>query len=142
MENFMEQSRKHLKLSSIVVLVYSGLYLLQLAVEYFFGELKNASLDDAGKIIFWTIALLLFIPQLYIGIKGLKIAKNPTPSKAIYIWTAILLLFAVVSLVSNVVTAMGSGSFKDSTATFFKYIVEVLVYFDHIMYTRAVFKAQ
>ena len=98
----MEQSRKNLKLSSIIVLILSVFYAIQLVCELMFGEINNATIPEGApdnillitKIVLASIAGLLLIPNIYIGVKGLKVAKNPDSSKAHIVWAIILLVFS------------------------------------------------
>ena len=59
--------------------------LLQIVSELLYGELNNAVIPEGApenilpitKIVLFSVALLLTLPNIYIGIKGLRIAKKP-----------------------------------------------------------------
>ena len=90
----MEQSRKYLKLSSILVLIFSGLTLINIIYELVFAEFTDVEIPDGmpanilliTKIVIAVISVLLLLPRLYIGFKGLKIANNPDSSRGHIIW--------------------------------------------------------
>ena len=98
----MEQTQKSLKLSSIFVLLFAGLSMVEIVAELLFGEINSVVIPEGApenilmitKIILLAVSLLFLLPQLYIGIKGLKIAKCPDSSKGHIIWAAILLTFS------------------------------------------------
>ena len=145
----MEQTRKNLKLSSIVVLVLAGFSMLQVVCELFFGELSNAIIQEGApdnillitRIILFSFALLLMLPGIYIGIKGLRIAKKPNSSKGHIVWGIILLVLTSLSLISPVVDIINNGFKYDSISEFLRVAVEVTVFFEYIKYAIALRKA-
>ena len=145
----MEQARKNLKLSSIVVLVLSGFSMLQVVCEMFFGELSNATIPEGApdnillitRIILFSFALLLMLPGIYIGIKGLRMAKKPNSSKGHIVWGIILLVLTSLSLISPVVDIINNGFKYDYISEFLRIAVEVTVFFEYIKYAIALRKA-
>lgn len=144
----MEQTRKFLKLSSIAVLVLSGFFMLQVICEILFGELSNAIIPEGvsynilliTQIVIFTFALLFMLPNIYIGIKGLRIAKKPDSSKGHIIWGIILLVFTVLSLISPIVDIINNGFKYDYISEFLSIAVEASVFFEYIKYAIAVRK--
>ena len=144
----MEQIRKNLKLSSIVVLVLAGVSILQIVCELLFGELNNATIPEGApenillitRIFLLSFALLLTSPGIYIGIKGLRIAKKPNSSKGHIVWGIILLVLASLSLISPVVDIINNGFKYDNISEFLSIAVEVTVFFEYVKYAIAVRK--
>ena len=144
----MEQTRKNLKLSSIVVLVLAGFSMLQVVSELLFGELSNAIIPEGGpdnillitRIFLFSFALLLTSPSIYIGIKGLRIAKKPNSSKGHIVWGIILLVLASLSLISPVADFMNNGFKYDYLSEFLSIAVEITVFFEYIKYAIALRK--
>jgi hypothetical protein len=138
----MEQIRKNLKLSSIVVLVLAGFSMLQVVCELFLGELGNAITTEGAsdntllitRIFLLSFALLLTSPGIYIGIKGLRIAKKPNSSKGHIVWGIILLVFASLSLISPVADIINNGFKYDYISEFLSIAIEVTVFFEYIKY--------
>ncbi len=136
----MEQTRKNLKTSSIVVLALAGLSLLNILFELFFGELKkeleSATLPEGAsgsiiliaQIFIVVVSVLVLLPQLYIGLKGLKMAKAPDSSKGHIIWGIILLVFTAIGLISPLVALIqGNGSAAENIAELCSIAVDVAV---------------
>ena len=115
----MEQSRKHLKISSIVVLVFTLATIIGLIASLM--ELNNASIPDGApdniltitKTILMVVSGILLLPQIYIGLKGLRIANNPNSSKFHIVVATIVFIFTLLSLVSPAI-ALIEGSSNES----------------------------
>jgi hypothetical protein len=144
----MEQTRKYLKLSSIAVLVLAGFFMLQVVCELLFGELSNAIIPEdvsynillITQIVIFTFALLFTLPNIYIWIKGLRIAKKPDSSKAHIVWGIILLVFTILSFISPVVDLINNGLKYGNISEFLSIAVEASVFFEYIKYAIAVRK--
>ena len=136
----MEQSRKLLKLNSIVVLIFAAVSVLKLVIGFCFGEFDAAGLPEGStenlvliaKFVFAGISVLFLAPQFYVGIKGLLIAKNPKPAKAHIIWANILFVIAFLGVVLPILEMTSKGGSSDEISALLMTLVEVLVYYDFI----------
>ena len=144
----MEQTRKNLKLSSIAVLALAFFSLLQIVSELLYGELNNAVIPEGApenilpitKIVLFSVALLLTLPNIYIGIKGLRIAKKPNSSKGHIVWAIILLAFAALFLIEQGVGFIHDGFNFENISAFCSIVVEVTVFVEYIRLAIAVRK--
>ena len=144
----MEQTRKNLKLSSIAVLALAVFSLLQIVSELLYGELNNAVIPEGApenilpitKIVLFSVALLLTLPNIYIGIKGFRIAKKPNSSKGHIVWAIILLAFASFSLIEQRVGFIHDGFNFENISAFCSIVVEVAVFVEYIRLAIAVRK--
>ena len=147
----MEQTRKNLKTSSIIVLALGGLSLLNILFELFFGqlngELNNAAIPEGApenivlitKIFILVVSVLLLLPQAYIGIKGLRIAKKPDSSKGHIVWGIILIVFTATGLISPLLAfVQGNGNAFGNISELCSMVVDVVVLFEYVKYARAV----
>ena len=150
----MEQARKNLKTSSIIVLALAGLSLLNLIFGIFFGdlntELNNATIPDGSpdnviliaKIFVLVVSILMLLPQLYVGLKGLKMAKKPDSSRGHIGWGIILVVFTAMGLLSPLSAFLqGDGDAFANVAEFMSIAVDVVVLFEFVKYAIAVRKA-
>ena len=147
----MEQARKHLKLTSFVVLALAVLSLLNAAFEVFFGELNNVPIPEGApenillitKIFVFVIALLLVAPQIYIGAKGLRIAKNPNASKsnAHIVWGIILLVITIMSMISPALAIVNQEDVFENGSSLLSIAVDAMFLYDYVKYAKMISKA-
>jgi hypothetical protein len=144
----MEQTRKYLKLSSISVLALAVFSLLQIVSELLYGELNNAAIPEGApenillitKIFLFSVSLLLTLPSVYVGIKGLRIAKKPNSSKGHIVWAIILLVLASLSLIEQGVGFIHDGFKFENISAFWSIAIEVAVLAEYIKFSIAVRK--
>lgn len=145
----MEKATKQLKQSSIFVLLFAGLSLLQIIGFLLWGDLNSAEIPEGSpenillitKIFLLSLSVVMLLPKIYVGFKGLKIAKNPTPAKAHLFWAVIILVFNVLNLIEPAVAAVKNGISYDSATSFFSVLLDVVIIYEYIMHARAVAKA-
>lgn len=146
----MEQNKKNLKAMSIVVLVLAGLSLLSILFELFFGNLneafKSASLPEGAtdgvilvaKIVIAAISLLLLLPQIYIGIKGIKVAKNPDNSNGHIVWGIILIIVTAIGVISPISGIIQGGAIFKNIADLCSIIVDIVILYEYVVFAKAV----
>ena len=146
----MEQTRKNLKTTSVIVLALAGLSLLNILFELFFGalnsELNGATVPDGApdnvamiaRIFILVLSFLLLLPQAYIGIKGIRIAKNPDRSRGHIIWGTIVLVFTALELLTPLLALLqGGGEAFGNTADFLSIAVDVFILYEYVKYAKA-----
>ena len=140
------EKRKHLKWSSVAILAFVGFTLLELVSEIFLGELNNVEIPEGSpanvllitKIFLLCVSVLFTLPGLYVGFKGLKMAKNPDNSKGHIVWAKILFVFAVLSLAAPVFGFINKADGVDNFGGLFSILFEIAIYFDYIKYAKVV----
>ena len=145
----MEQKRKNLKVVSAIVLVFTGLTFLRTAVGYLFTDQGIAILPDGSSVILQLIVRLIMVavtlvfmlPQIYVGVKGLRIAKNPAPAKAHVVWAWILLIVTVLGLIEPVTAVLQPGGLAGNVVALIIGLLSIVIYFAYIRCARAVAKA-
>ena len=142
----MEQAKKHLKISSMLVLLFVGISLLEIATELMFGDINSAPIPDGApdnillitKTFVMVVALVLMLPKIYVGIKGLKIAKYPNTSKTHIIWAVIIFVFTLLGLVEPAMAILKQDSVNMSALL--GVLLELAIYYDYIKYAKLVAK--
>ena len=150
----MEQLKKNLKTSSKIVLALAILSLINILFELFFGELSEAlraaALPEGApdnirlvtQILVLVISVVLLLPQFYIGVKGLKIAKNPDGSRAHITWGYVLIAFTLLELLTPLLALIGgSGDAFGESAEFLSVAVDVFVLYEYVKFAKAVREA-
>ena len=146
----MEKAKKNLKVLSIVILIFAGLTLLSLCVELLPDDFSGAEIPEGSpenivlitKIFLMTLTVIMLLPQIYIGIKGIKMAKNPDSSKAHIVWAIILLAFSVIAIISPLVAIFKQEAVKENVSDLCNILVEAIMFFEYIVYARAVAKGE
>jgi hypothetical protein len=94
----------------------------------------------ATMIVMFVVGLILLLPQLYVGVKGMKIAKNPTSSKGHIVWAVILLVFSAFGIISTVTSIAEQINVVDNVITLVDHALDVIVYCMYIKYANRVLK--
>lgn len=141
----MENTRKELKLTSIVILVFAALSLVSVITSIIFGDFSSlADTPDgvllASKIIVVVIAALILLPQVYVGVKGIKIAKAPVSTKAHIVWATILLVISVISVIMFVADLFKAGNTAQEVGDLCNAVVEGVLFIEYIRLAKAIAK--
>ena len=141
----MEKNRKDLKTLSILILILTGLTLARSVTDLIVNGLPQVPETDGLSqgllrivaIISLVIGLLLLLPQIYIGIKGMQIADGATSGKAPLVWAIILAVLAAISTISGLSNMLGSFTFG-SALNFVDCALDVVVYIFYFIFARKV----
>lgn len=144
----MENSKKQLKIASYLVLILAGLSLVQLVFSIIFFKVDADAAAGATeqfimilKIILLVVSAILLLPRVYIGLKGIKVASNPTSSRAHIIWALILLAIAIVSAVSSISALISQQDVSNNVGILLDCALDIIVFIDYIKYANEVAKA-
>ena len=146
----MTESRKQLKIASYILIILAVCTIIELIAALSFGEINSIAIPEGApentiliaKIFIIVVSALLLIPQFYIGIKGIRIAKKTTQSKAHIYWAIALLAINVVSLIDPIVGIINQTSTRDNVSSLLSLLLETIILFDYIKYARAVAKGK
>ena len=143
----MSISRNHLKEASFLVLLFTAFSFIRMIIQLFVGfEADPTQVGVSHEIIVATmivmlvVGLILLLPQLYVGVKGMKIAKNPTSSKGHIVWAVILLVFSAFGIISTVTSIAEQINVVDNVITLVDHALDVIVYCMYIKYANRVLK--
>ena len=143
-----EKTRKNLKNASLLVLLFVGLTLLQVVTELLFGDLNNAQVPEGApenivmitKVFLLVFSLVLLLPKIYVGLKGLRVAKKPDASKKHIVWAMIIFGISALGLIEPVVGIINQGGIKEHASVLFGVLLELVIYYDYIKYAKEVSK--
>ena len=143
----MNNSRNHLKEASFLVLLFTAFSFVRMIIQLFVGfdvDPTQAGVSHeiivVAKIVVLVVGLILLLPQLYVGVKGMKIAKNPTSSKGHIVWAVILLIFSAFGIISTVSSIAEQINVLDNVITLVDHALDVIVYCMYIKYANRVLK--
>ena len=81
---------------------------------------------------------VILLPQIYVGVKGLKIASNPDSSELHIIVAAVLLGITSLTAISPIIAIVQNVEVFDNVRYLLSIIVEAWVFFDYIRYAKLV----
>jgi hypothetical protein len=144
----MDQSKKNLKVSSIVILLLGVWSLVDVLLQVFFGEINNANVPagapdnilEITRIFLIVVSALILLPQFYIGIKGIAVANKPNSSKGHIRWAIVLLVFTIIGFIDAVIRVIGGESIKEYISVFANLALEGVLYYEYIVFARLVAK--
>ena len=145
----MKNSRKQLKAYSFLVLLFAAFSLTRLIVELIvIGFDKETAawgvspeLMLIATIILFVISLIFLLPQVYVGVRGLKIAKAPKATKGHIVWAVILLAFSVFAIFTPISDIMANVNVVDNIITLIDHALDIIVYCMYIKYANRVLKS-
>ena len=140
----MNQAKKRLKFISECILILLAVSFIKSILEIF---LKDVTIDDVSESLIITskivicllFTVIIFIPQLYIGVRGLKIAKNPNSSKSHIIWAVIFAGFAILSIISAIVGMVNTGDIARNIFGIVNGGIDLAMYSCYIVFAKQVF---
>ena len=147
----MEKARKNLKEFSYLILFLLGLSLVRTIINLIVNgvniDAEKANLPQGlvMPIVVITVAasFALFIPQLYVGLKGLKLANGTSEDdtfKAPIVWATILLVAAAFSIISPVQDLANNTNVIANILAIVDHALDVVVYFLYIKFAKQVLK--
>ena len=141
----MEKNRKDLKTLSILVLALVGLTLVRAIVSACVNGIPQAQATQGisqemvkiMSIIAFALSFVLLLPQIYVGVKGLKIADGAPSSKAPVVWAIILAVLAAISTISAISNMLKVFNF-DTILAVFDSALDVAVYICYCLCIRKI----
>ena len=107
----MTKNRKDLKATSLALLALVVLDVILIIVNLCVDGLPKMTdipadwtegMIKASAIVSLILSFAVFIPQIYVSVKGIKIANGAASGRAHIIWAVILAIFAVASTISYI----------------------------------------
>lgn len=140
----MNQAKKRLKFISECILILLAVSFVKSILEIF---LTDVTIDDVSESLIITskiiicvlLTAIIFIPQLYIGVRGLKIAKNPNNSKSHIVWAVIFAGFAILSIISAIVGMVNTGDIARNIFGIVNGGIDLAMYSCYIVFAKQVF---
>ena len=132
----MEKAKKNLKIASWLVLVMVAFSAVRMIVDaalkgFEVKEVPEGMTEDIVRIaliVAFALGFVVLLPQIYVGIKGLKVANAPCLAKGHIVWATILLVIALLSLISPISAIFSAEKVSSHLAELSNALVNVAVY--------------
>ena len=142
----MENARKNLKFISEIILIVLTFSFIRTILEVL---LMKVNIDNVttqamivAKIMLCVIFAALYAPQVYIGVKGIKVAKTSDSSKAHIVWAVIFLVFAVLSIVSSVSGLIKAEDIAGNIFALVDAAIDIVLYVFYVKFAKQVLVAE
>jgi hypothetical protein len=142
----MDKNRKELKSFSIVILAFVALDLIKIIISLFVkglplpNEIPEGMSKDIVQIttiIIFAVSLIILIPQIYVGVKGLMIANGAKSGNAHIIWAIILVALSAIATISGIVDITKAFSF-DALLNILSPAVDVVIFAFYYFYAKKI----
>lgn len=145
----MEKNKKNLKILSILILALAVYSLIRIVLSVFSIDLNPEDLTDGasathlliGQIFVCVVSVILLIPQIFVGIKGIKVSNNPDSSKAHIVWAVILTVLSVIGILSPASELIKGVAVLDNLLTVADMALDAIIYIEYINYAKKLVKA-
>ena len=145
----MKETKRNLKILSIVILAMTVYSLIRVVLSVFTMNFDTNNLPDgvtagillAGQIVTCVISLIILLPQVYVGVKGIKISNNPDSSKAHIVWAVILAIFSIIGLISPVSNLIQNGDIVGNLFEAADMVIDTIIFIAYIKYAKQLSKA-
>lgn len=145
----MEMSKKNLKSASICILILAALTLVRVIMNTIGTDFKAVAGKEGvaegvavvAGVVTCIISIVVLLPQIYVGIKGMKIAENPeVAGKAHIVWAIILTVVAVIGIFTTISDIAKSGNYVHNILALVSGVVDIILYFLYIKYAKQITK--
>ena len=145
----MEKNKKNLKILSILLLALAVYSLIRIVLSVFSIDLNPEDLTDGasatllliGQIFVCVVSFILLIPQIFVGIKGIKVSNNPDSSKAHIVWAVILTVLSVIGILSPASELIKGVAVLDNLFAVADMALDAIIYIEYINYAKKLVKA-
>jgi uncharacterized membrane protein len=145
----MEKNKKNLKVLSILILALAVYSLIRIVLSVFSIDLNPEDLTDGasatllliGQIFVCVVSVILLIPQIFVGIKGIKVSNNPDSSKAHIVWAVILTVLSVIGILSPASELIKGVAVLDNLLAVADMVLDAIIYIEYINYAKKLVKA-
>ena len=145
----MEKNKKNLKILSILILALAVYSLVRIVLSVFSIDLNPENLTDGasathlliGQIFVCVVSVILLIPQIFVGIKGIKFSNNPDSSKAHIVWAVILTVLSVIGILSPASELIKGVAVLDNLLAVADMVLDAIIYIEYINYAKKLVKA-
>jgi uncharacterized membrane protein len=145
----MEKNKKNLKVLSILILALAVYSLIRIVLSVFWIDLNPEDLTDGasathlliGQIFVCVVSVILLIPQIFVGIKGIKVSNNPDSSKAHIVWAVILTVLSVIGILSPASELIKGVAVLDNLLAVADMALDAIIYIEYINYAKKLVKA-
>lgn len=142
----MENSRLLLKRLSYLVLFLTSLSAIRLIVDVFMLDFNPTDLPEgttkgmliAAQVIVIVLGLILLLPEVFVGVRGIKISKNPDSGKGHIVWSKVIIVLSAIAIIAPVSGLIKGESIATNVLEAIDLLCDVAVFYLYIRVAKQV----
>ena len=142
----MEKAKRNLKVLSILILALAVYSLVRVVLSVFMIDFDLNNLPDGatpalvlgGQIFICAFSLILSLPQIYVGVKGIKVSNNPDSSKAHIVWAFILTVLSVVAITGPISNIINNVDLFANVIDLIDIVLDAVIYIVYIKFAKQI----
>ena len=142
----MENSRKTLKNWSFLILFLTALSAIRLIVEVFMLDFNPSELPEgtskgmfiAAQIIVIVIGLIILLPEVFVGVRGIQISKNPDFRNGHITWSKVIIVLSAIALISPISGLIKGERIATNILEVIDLLSDVAVFYLFIVFSKRV----
>jgi hypothetical protein len=133
----MEIKKRNLKSASFLVLFLTLLSVVRLVLNvvqkggFEVTEVPAGMTPEVAKIVMifsFAVMIVAMIPRLYVGVKGLKVANEPSAAKAHIVWAVLFLITGAWSMFNDISAIIEAKDLVIDILTLVSSAIDVFAY--------------
>ena len=142
----MDKSRRTLLTYALIIIGLVVINIVEIAADFYLGGFNDAIIPEGapenimeltkGFLIIFSAIILL--PQLYVGIKGVRVARNPDSSRGHIFWATIIFIIALLGCISAIIDWVNGVDAYECFSLLVDSAFDAIVYYEFIVVARKV----
>ena len=142
----MEKSRRNLLTFSLFIIGLAVITVVEIAAELYLGGFNRVEIPEGApdnileitKNFILIFSIVMLLPQLYVGIKGVRVARNPDSSKGHIFWGSVIFILAVLGCVSSIIDWTNNGNPSECFSSLMECAFDAIIYCEFLVAARQV----
>lgn len=140
------EAKKNLKLLSVVILALTAFSAFRVIFETFTLDFNPETLPEgttkgavlAAQIIILVFSFVLMLPEIYVGVRGLKVSKSPDSSRAYITWAKIITVICVIASIAYVIDLIKGERIVSNVLALFDTLTDAALFYFFVRYAKHV----
>lgn len=142
----MEKAKRNLKVLSILILALAVYSLIRVVLSVFMIDFDLNNLPDGatpglvlgGQIFICVFSLILSLPQIYVGLKGIKVSNTPDSSKGHIVWAVILAVLSVIAITGPISNIINNVDLLTNVIDLIDIVLDAVIYIVYIKFAKQI----
>ena len=142
----MKDSKTQLRRWSYLILFFTALSAIRMIVEVFKIDFNPTDLPEgttkgmfiAAQIIVLVIGLIILLPEVFVGVRGIKLSKSPDSRKGHITWAKVIIVLSVIGLIAPISGLIQGERIVSNILEVIDLLCDVAVFYLFIIFAKQV----